>query len=80
MDAHPSFVPSKFRWVFWAFVAIAGFFLFTEHHAHVLGILSYLLLAICPLMHLFMHHGHHHGSPKDEPGEHEHHHDEERQS
>lgn len=46
------------RWVFWGFVTIAGFFLLTEHTAHVLGVLPYLLLAACPLMHLFMHHGH----------------------
>lgn len=49
---------SKGRWVFYGFLAVAGFFLFTEHRAHVLGILPYLLLLACPLMHLFMHHGH----------------------
>ena len=47
------------------FLIVAGFFLLTEHTAHVLGVLPYLLLAACPLMHLFMHHGHgdahHHG-------------------
>jgi hypothetical protein len=37
---------------------IAGFFLLTEHTAHVYGALPYLLLAACPLMHVFMHHGH----------------------
>lgn len=41
--------------------AIAGFFLLTEHRAHVLGVLPYLLILACPLMHLFMHHGHGHG-------------------
>ena len=51
-------VSPRHRWVFWGFVAIAGFFLLSEHRAHVLGILPYLLLAACPLMHLFMHHGH----------------------
>ena len=47
------------------FLAIAAFFLLTEHTAHVLGALPWLLLAACPLMHLFMHHGggtHRHGS------------------
>jgi hypothetical protein len=39
------------------FLAIAAFFLLTEHTAHVFGILPYLLLLACPLMH-FMHHGH----------------------
>ncbi|MBI3898864.1 MAG: DUF2933 domain-containing protein [Gammaproteobacteria bacterium] len=45
-------------WVFLAFAAIAGFFLLTEHRAHVLGALPYVLLALCPLMHLFGHGGH----------------------
>lgn len=43
------------------FVAIAGFFLWAEHRAHVLGLLPYLLLAACPIVHLFMHRGHGHG-------------------
>jgi hypothetical protein len=40
------------------FLAIAGFYLITEHTAHVFGVLPYLLILACPLMHLFMHHGH----------------------
>lgn len=49
------------RLVLYAFLAIAGFFLFTEHRAHVFGLLPYLLILACPLMHLFMHgrHGPH---------------------
>lgn len=46
------------KWVFIGFAAVAGFFLFAEHRAHLLGILPYLLLLACPLMHLFHHHGH----------------------
>lgn len=42
------------------FLGIAAFFLWTEHRAHVLGALPYLLLLACPLMHL-LHGGHHHG-------------------
>ena len=38
--------------------AIAAFFLLAEHRAHVFGALPFLLLLACPLMHLFMHHGH----------------------
>ena len=41
-----------------AFLGIAGFFLVTEHTAHVFGILPYVLLLLCPLLHLFMHRGH----------------------
>lgn len=35
-----------------------GFYLVTEHTAHVFGVLPYLLVLACPLMHVFMHHGH----------------------
>lgn len=55
------------KWVFVGFAAIAAFFLFAEHRAHLLGVLPYLLLAACPLMHLFHHHRHRgngaHGAP-----------------
>jgi len=52
------------------FLLIGGFFLTTEHAAHVLGVLPYLLLLACPLMHLFMHHGHgaHQHGREDAPG------------
>jgi hypothetical protein len=42
------------------FLAIAGFFVVTEHTAHVFGVLPYLLLLACPLMHFF-HGGHKRG-------------------
>lgn len=45
-------------WVFLGFAAVAGFFLLTEHRAHLFGVLPYLLLLACPLMHLFHHGGH----------------------
>jgi hypothetical protein len=41
------------------FLAVAAFFLWTEHRAHVLGLLPYLILAACPIIHLFMHRRHH---------------------
>ena len=40
-----------------AFLAIAAFFLITEHTAHFFGFLPYTLLLLCPLLHMFMHHG-----------------------
>jgi len=49
---------SRSKWILAGSLAIAGFFLFTEHQAHVYGALPYLLLA-CPLMHFFHGHGHH---------------------
>lgn len=47
-----------------------GVFLLTEHLAHVVGALPFLLLLACPLMHVFMHgshggHGHHGQSKPD---------------
>ena len=44
------------------FLAIALFFLWEEHRAHLLGALPWLLLLACPLMHMLMHrrHGGHH--------------------
>ena len=51
-----------------AFLAIAAFFLWVEHRAHVLGVLPWLLLAACPLLHLFMHRGGHGGPHGAEQG------------
>ena len=39
------------------FLLIAGFFLQTEHRAHLFGILPFLFLLACPLLHL-LHGGH----------------------
>lgn len=39
-------------------LAVAGMYLWMEHRAHLLGALLWLPLLACPLMHLFMHHGH----------------------
>ena len=43
---------------FCVFLAIALFFLWEEHSAHILGAIPYVLLLLCPLMHFFMHRGH----------------------
>ena len=54
---HPAMPGSaKIAWI--VFAVIAAFFLWTEHRAHLLGALPYLLILACPMMHLFMHHGH----------------------
>ena len=43
--------------------AVAAYFLLSEHRAHFIYWLPFLLLLACPLMHIFMHHGHgSHGS------------------
>ena len=40
------------------FMAIAVFFLWEEHRAHLLGMIPYALLLLCPVVHMFMHRGH----------------------
>ena len=52
------FLKSRSGLVLLGFLAIAGILLFTEHRAHVFGVLIWLPLLACPLMHLFMHGGH----------------------
>lgn len=39
------------------FLAVGAFFLIAEHRAHTLGVLPFLLVLACPLMHLFHGHG-----------------------
>jgi hypothetical protein len=57
---------SRSGWVLIAFLAIAAFFVVTEHAAHALGALPYLLLLACPLLH-FLHGGHgRHGGRRGE--------------
>jgi len=53
-----AFFASRANIVLIAFLAISGFYLVTEHQAHLLGWLPWLLLLACPLLHLFMHGGH----------------------
>ena len=62
---HPSHnegrTQSAGKWVFIAFLVMAGFFLIMEHRAHLEGNLHYLpflLLLACLLLHLFHHGGH----------------------
>ncbi len=63
-DAEPTpFWRSRYAIGLLVMGAIAAYFLLSEHRAHFLGALPLLLLLSCPLMHLFMHHGHDgHGS------------------
>lgn len=48
-------------------IIIGGFFLWNEHRAHILGALPFLILLLCPIMHIFMHKGHggHNGNHDD---------------
>jgi hypothetical protein len=39
----------------------AGYWIYTYHFEHALGVLPYAILLLCPLMHIFMHGNHGHG-------------------
>ncbi len=74
MDTKPdsgstSWLRSRSGLVLLRFLAIAAFFLWTEHRAHLLGVLPYVLLLLCPLLHL-LHggHGDHGGHHKEGKG------------
>ena len=49
------------KWALIGFLAVGAFFLLSEHRAHLLGWLPWLLVLACPLMHLFHGHGKHGG-------------------
>ncbi len=61
---------SRVVWVCLGFLVIAGFFLVTEHTAHAFGVLPWLFLLACPLLHMMSHGGHHGG--KESGGGHDH--------
>jgi hypothetical protein len=42
------------------FLAAAGFLAWTEHRAHLFGALPYLIVLLCPIIHLFAHRRHNH--------------------
>jgi len=75
-EIQPARYVRRGRWVFAGFLVFALLLLAAEHRTHVLGVLPWLLLLACPLMHLLMHggHGHHHqghrsGASKDTTGD-----------
>ena len=57
-DSEPaSFWRSRYAIGLLVMGAIAAYFLLSEHRAHFFGVLPFLLLLACPLMHVFMHQG-----------------------
>ena len=56
--AAPPFWHSRYAIGLVVFGAIAMYFLLSEHRAHFISALPFLLLLACPLMHIFMHGGH----------------------
>lgn len=43
------------------FIGAVTYFLLMEHRDHLFQALPFLIILLCPLMHLFMHGGHGHG-------------------
>ena len=58
------------RWIFGGFLLIGAYFVLTEHRAHFIEFLPFLLVLACPLMHLFHAHGNH--SKRSEEGKDQH--------
>jgi len=56
--AKGKFLTSRAGLVMLGFLVIVGVLLFTEHRAHIFGILVWLPLLACLLMHFFMHPAH----------------------
>ena len=59
-DNQPERTSGAYWGGFFVLLAVAVFFLWTEHRAHLLGVLPYAIVLLCPLMHYFMHRGHRH--------------------
>ena len=57
---------ARWKWAIITLVVLFAVCLFSEHKAHIMSRLSFfeifllLIFLMCPLMHLFMHHGHKH--------------------
>lgn len=65
LDPPPSFWRSRYAIGLVVIGSAAAYFLWSEHLAHIVGALPFLLLLACPLMHVFMQGGHgHHGQSK----------------
>lgn len=56
------------KWVFGGFAAIVVLMLAVEHRMHLVAWLPWIILAACPLMHLFMHGGHGSHGNDSKPG------------
>ena len=62
-----SFFRSPVGMALLVFLALAALYLITVHTRHVLGLLPYALVLLCPILHLLMHGSH--GSRKGRSGQ-----------
>lgn len=57
---------SNWSWLFIAFAGLTIVLLWQDHRAHVLGMVPYLLLFSCPLVHMLMHRRARHGTHRED--------------
>lgn len=65
-----SFWSTPTGWAALGLIGAASYFLLIEHTQHLFQFLPFLILLLCPLMHVFMHgshgkHGHHGDTPHE---------------
>ncbi|MBI2050970.1 MAG: DUF2933 domain-containing protein [Parcubacteria group bacterium] len=51
---------SKWKWIVICFIILAAVLILAGRRVNLLGAWPYLLILVCPLLHLFMHKGHGH--------------------
>lgn len=61
-NKHTSFWLTPTGWAALGLIAVASYFVLLEHQQHLIEYLPLLIIALCPLLHVFMHgsHGKHH--------------------
>lgn len=69
---HPSTeqVPKRkhIHWTIWCLLGVGAVLFVYDHWTHTLGVLPYLLVLACPLIHIFMHRGHNRHIRGDDKG------------
>lgn len=68
---HPKFWSTPTGWAALALIAAATYFLIFEHGHHVAQFLPFLILMLCPFMHMLMHGSHGHDHSPDAESKHE---------
>ena len=65
-EGKPAWWKTPSGWALIFFIFAAGYFLIKEHSAHLVPYLPWLILLLCPLIHVFHHRGHGHTHDRDQ--------------